>query len=244
LITVIPNGFDNNTFRPLTEDKTILRNRLGLEQLSGHFLIVCVGSIEPRMDFETVVSAIQELHVSGEKIALVVVGRGLSGNYEKELRKRCAHLPFVHFVGYVPDLSTVSLYLNSADACVAPYKPMLTNFGVTLKVLEYLAVGKPTFVTPIPDIVEELGECVLVYTSRRDLYCRLKAIISDRSAYRAIAQKGRARVMDFTWVAIANEYEKLLQEVVARVPNGLSFRQNDYAFRDGSCKPHWSDHSA
>lgn len=214
-IRVVPNGFDPAVFRPLGGRDFLVR-RLGLEELANHFLVVYAGSIEPRLDFGTLLEAIRDLYKDGNKIKLIIVGKSVSSNLERDLRECFGQLPYVHFAGYLPNPTAVSYYMNIADACVAPYKLMLTNFGVTLKVLEYLALAKPTFVTAVPDIVEQLGACVIVYRSKADLYEKLKAMIHNKSIYRAIAQQGRLQVRNFTWDAVAQRYEKLLQELVDR----------------------------
>ncbi len=214
LIRVIPNGYDPEIFKPVV-DRDALMKRLGLQELADYFLVTYAGSIEPRLDFDTVLAVIKDLHNDGHNVKLIILGKGVSGNFERDLRKRCARLSFVHFAGYLNNPVDVSHYIAISHACVAPYKPILTNFGVTLKVLEYLAVARPTFVTPIPDIMEQLEGCVIAYRSRGDLYQKLKLLITDRTAYKTISERGCQRVKDFTWTSTAYRYEKLLQEITA-----------------------------
>jgi len=183
---------------------------LGLERLSDSFLIVYAGSFEPRLDFATVFEAVERAYGDGQRIMLILVGKGLSGSFEKQLRRECAGKPFVYFAGYQSDLMAVSYYMNVADACIAPYRIMLTNFGVTLKVMEYLATRKPILITPIPDVTKRWGACVTVYRSTEDLYRAITDMMRQAGSLDKLDSLGQCTPEEFTWKRIASRYEGIL----------------------------------
>ncbi|HYB75950.1 MAG TPA: glycosyltransferase, partial [Nitrososphaerales archaeon] len=144
-VSIVPNGYEAGFLKSDSNRERIF-GELGLSRLSGHFVVVFTGSLEDRYDFDTVLQAMQSIHERGRKVSLIIVGKSISTDFESDLRRRCSKLPFVFFAGYVQDASAISDYLHIADACIAPYKLIKTNYGITLKIMEYLASGKPVLV--------------------------------------------------------------------------------------------------
>jgi glycosyltransferase involved in cell wall biosynthesis len=63
-------------------------------------------------------------------------------------------LPNVHFLGFQP-VEVIPGYCKGFDVCMIPY--MLNDFTrsiMPLKIVEYLATGKPVVSTPLPAAVE------------------------------------------------------------------------------------------
>ena len=213
-VFIIPNGYDASFLGSDSNRERIL-GELGLGQLSGHFIVAFAGSLEDRYDFETVLQAMQSIHDRGRKVALIIVGKAISTDFESGLRRRCSEFPFVSFIGYVQDASAVSDYYRIADACIAPYKLIKTNYGITLKIMEYMASGKPVLVTPIPDVVSQLGGCAIIYGSKKELEDGLERLMDDTGLREKLVERGREFVKGLTWQQLAKQYEEKLVAIAS-----------------------------
>jgi glycosyltransferase involved in cell wall biosynthesis len=72
-IHIIPGGVDLNRFRP-HDDKQSLRNRLGIP--NGHFTLLTVRNLEPRMGLENLILAFKNILEAKAHVFLVVGGEG------------------------------------------------------------------------------------------------------------------------------------------------------------------------
>lgn len=209
-IAFIPNGVNIKKFRPRNRDEAL--KKLGLEHLRDYLLLVYVGSIEPRFDFETILTAVDKFGQEGYKVKWLVIGPSLS-NYSKKLRERLSKSSNVEFVGYVADY-ILPYYINAANICLAPYKMMEMNYGITLKVLQYLASAKITFATPIPDIQKVFGHSVIIYYDANDLVKKIRKVKARYNEYLLLAQRGYKIAIQFSWNNISETYENLMQSLI------------------------------
>jgi len=212
---IIPNGYDAS-FLKSDPNRQKTREDLGLGRLSGNFIVAFAGSLEDRYDFDTVLHAMQSMSERGRRVSLIIIGKAISTDFESALRRRCSEFPFVTFIGYVQDASAVSDYFSISDACIAPYKLIKTNYGITLKIMEYLASGKPVLVTPIPDVVNQLGGCVMIYGSERELEDGLERLMDDVGLRERLVKCGKEFVEGLTWQQLAMRYEEKLDTIASR----------------------------
>jgi glycosyltransferase involved in cell wall biosynthesis len=203
-VLVVPNAVDIERFeRPARMD---LRARLGLE---SRFVVGFVGSVKPWHDFDTLVAAVERL--PGElRTTLLVVGtvapEGLPPRASVELVT----------AGAVSH-EQVPEYLAAMDACVAGLTadPELHYFS-PLKVLEYLAAGRPTVVADAGDLTQIItAGAALGYRpgDAADLAVKLLLVASDADVRGGLARGGRAYARTHTWReaarAIAQAAERL-----------------------------------
>jgi glycosyltransferase involved in cell wall biosynthesis len=215
-IVLIPNGVDTQRFKPRSKDAAL--EKLSLRHLKDHFLLVYVGSLEPRFDLETPIHAVNKLWREGLKVKLLIIGPELSDNY-KYLKKRYSKLSSIEFVGYVAN-DLVPYYVNAADVCLAPYRTMTMNYGITLKVLEYLASGKVTLVTRIPDIIKTFGDSVIEYRDENDLVKKIRSAYISLDKYVQSTQKGYEIAKCYSWDNFARTYEELMCTLSLHSNNG------------------------
>jgi glycosyltransferase involved in cell wall biosynthesis len=130
-LAVVPNGVDVDLFAP--EGDTY---RDGLD---GKFVIGFVASLRLWHGVEMLADAFRML-APDSRFHLLVVG---DGPQSRELRKLGREFPgqLTH-VGEVP-LADVPRYVRAMDAGVAPYPPIQGFYFSPLKVLEYMAAGRP-----------------------------------------------------------------------------------------------------
>ncbi len=209
-LTLIPNGVDVDVFRPCKRTDALLK--IGRSDLDSDFLLVFVGSVESRFDLETPIRAVIRLTSEGMKIKLLIVGPGLS-RYHFELRQKYSEFPCIEFVGYVSD-ELLPYYVNIANICLAAYRPMLMNFSITLKMLQYLSCGKVTFMSRIPDAKRVFGDVVVEYGDVDELVKKVRDVYDDFGYYSSIGEEGRKIASEYSWTNIASTYESLLHTLV------------------------------
>ena len=210
-LSIIPNGVDLKIFKP--------RNRIdALEtirrlELQDYLLIVFVGSIESRFDLETPIVIVNKLATEGMKVKFLIVGPELSKYHFYLKSKYCKSLG-IEFIGYV-DNELVPFYINAADICIAPYRVIQMNFSITLKLLEYLASGKTTFITDIPDARKIFGKNLVIYQDSNDLKEKILDVQRSKSEYYSFNTKESSElVSQYSWDRIAASYERLLENLV------------------------------
>ncbi len=103
-------------------------------------------SIERGIDKLVEAMTIRPLPFAAE---LVIVGDGADRVQLEQLARRNGPDPHVRFAGFIPYADVVSA-IHGADVCVCPLPDRLEwNVSSPLKVLEYMACGKPMILTPI-----------------------------------------------------------------------------------------------
>lgn len=209
-LSLIPNGVDLGTFKP--RNKIDALEKIRRLDLNDYLLLLFVGSIESRFDLETPILAVTKLAAEGMKVKLMIVGPELS-KYHFYLKGKYSKFPSIEFVGYV-DGELVPFYINAADICIAPYKVIQMNFSITLKLLEYLASGKITFITDIPDARKVFGKNVVIYRDSNDLKEKILDVQRSKSEYLFKAKECSEIVSQYSWDRIAASYEGLLENLV------------------------------
>lgn len=133
-----------------------------------------------------------------------VVGHGLTG----ALAARCARVPGVEPVGWVPDLAP---YLDEARLLVAPLR---NGAGVKNKLLDALVAGTPCVTTPvgIEGTTLVAGQHVDVGSTATEIAAAVTALVQDEPRWSAMAQAG------VSWMAEHHRPEsarRALREAVA-----------------------------
>ena len=191
---VIPEGVAPR-FAPETDPDRLaaLRRRYGLPEK----FIMCVSTLEPRKNLETLLEAYWTLGARWPELGLVLVG-GKGWLYQKFFdRLRALGLANrVIFPGYVPDEDLPAL-INCAT--VFAYPSEFEGFG--LPPLEAMACGVPVVCSNASSLPEVVGEAGLLLPPRAvaawtEALQRLLADIDLRADLRA---RGLAQARQFTW---------------------------------------------
>lgn len=183
-------------FRPVSLGEALeWLQRWGVKP-GGYFL--CVGTLEPRKNWETVLRAYAALPAAlRQQVPLLVVGQ--KGWLIEELRRVAAPLVAdgsVQFLGFLPDAALAALYSHTAGFF---YLSFYEGFG--LPPLEAMACGAPVVVsdtTSLPEVVGDAGvqlppvDCDGV----RSVMVRL---IEDIAWRQELGEKGVARARRFSW---------------------------------------------
>ena len=211
-VNVIPNGVDTSLFTPIPRDKAL--KELSMEELSDKIILVYYGSIDPWLDFLIVFRAIKQLVKKGYDILFFIIGISHSKYYLINMKKMAREIGLEDRVFFFDPVSQNKLvyYINAANMVVAPYKFLIHNQAVPLKVLEALACGKEVSVSRIPEIYERFKGVVKTYTSEQELESNIVESIKDIEEA-SIDQK-RATAETYSWDTITSTYYRLIEQVV------------------------------
>jgi len=115
-----------------------------------------------------------------------------------------AKLPGVEVTGYVPDLAAL---LRRASVAVSP---MQSGSGIQNKVLEAMASGTPTVVTPhsLGGLDAEHGRHLLVASTAEEFAAAAERLMGDEALRARLAREARALVESrYTWERSVSEME-------------------------------------
>jgi glycosyltransferase involved in cell wall biosynthesis len=191
---VIPNGVAETYF---IAKKTS-------ENAVPHLLFV--GRLAAQKNLPLLIEAVAHMQVS---VILDVVGEGeLKENVEALIHKY--NLQNVKLHGKKTGKDLLEFY-KSADIFVLPsFKE-----GVSLAMLEALAVGLPVVASDAPEIREILGECgVLIQDPTATNYARaLDNLLSDKDNMRNLSNLSVEKASSYSWENVINSIENVYKEV-------------------------------
>lgn len=212
-IEVIPNGVDPEAFQPSP-----------LPSLDGRVpLVLYVGTLADWQGLSVVVDALPRV-LQHRPVHLRIVGRGRS-RQRKDLLRRVRRLGLLEHVSFEPGRPhhEVPALIAEADVCVAPlaYNERNVVQGCCpLKVLEYLACGRPLVASNLPvvrELVREEKEALLVPPDAPEaLAAALLRVLHDPHLARRLAERGARRVRaQFTWQRAQERLLRLYARLLA-----------------------------
>jgi len=219
-IAVVPLGIDPEMFKPIAQPEA--RARLGMRP--DALVLLYVGVLDRTHDLAPLLAAMAALG-SGELPAgleLHLVGTGpRRGAYEEMARRH--GLP-VLFHGRRPH-AEVPWWIAAADLCLAPYDASVFASGelgyATMKIPEYLAVGRPVVSVPHgrPAELVRHGETGFLFDNRADLWQSFLRNLPGRDALAAMGERA-ARTPVPTWRDVARRYFEIAMDLRERRRGG------------------------
>jgi glycosyltransferase involved in cell wall biosynthesis len=217
-IEVIPNGVDVEAFRggppPAVE---------GREPV-----LLYVGTLADWQGIGTLVEALPGI-LAHRPVRLRIVGRGRS-RQRKDLAKRVRKLGLEPHVSVEPGVPhhEVPAAIAAADLCLAPLSYNERNVVqgcCPLKVLEYLACGRPLVASNLPvvrELVREGRDALLVPPDAPEaLAAAVLRLLSDPRLAARLAARGQRRVREaFTWKRAQKRLLKLYERLLAAGDRG------------------------
>ena len=212
LVTVIPNGVSPSDFSP-----SPLPSREGRIPT-----LLYIGTLADWQGLEVVINALPKI-LEHRDIRLEIVGRGRS-RQRKVLSKHIRKLGLEGSVIVQPAVPHhgIPALIADADICVAPLglnDRNVTQGACPIKVLEYMAAGRPLIASNMP-IVRELvreGVDALLFSPNDpdDLAQQVLTLLNDLGMSKRLADSASERALTkFTWhesqKKLIKVYEKLL----------------------------------
>lgn len=212
LVTVIPNGVSPSDFSP-----SPLPSREGRVPV-----LLYIGTLADWQGLEIVIKALPSV-LEQQPVQLCIVGRGRS-RQRKLLAKQIRKLGLENHVSIQPAVPhhEVPALIASADICLAPLglnDRNVTQGACPIKVLEYMAAGRPLVASNMPIVRELVREDVdaLLFSPNDpdDLVRQVLALLDDIELSRRLAMSASERALTkFTWheaqKKLVKVYEKLI----------------------------------
>lgn len=207
-ILVEHDGVDEEFFRHAQSKPVPAALRRGPAG-AAPFTVGYVGHLHPDRGIEVLLEAGARL----PKVQFFIVGGADSvvRQYSELCQKR--GLTNVKFVGHVP-YDEVPSWLISFDALVIPYSDSLGTRRTTspLKLLEYMASGRPIIASDLPTLREVLTpeKTALLVTpdNPEKLAEAIQRLISQRALGESLGQEAARTVPSYTW---EQRYKRILE---------------------------------
>ena len=120
-------------------------------------------------------------------------------------------LPNVHCLGR-RQFSALPAYLRQFDVCINPQRrSAITDANFPLKVLEYLALGRPVVATATPFMREEFADCTYLADDVDGFEQQVARALAEDSPQQQQAR--RSFVADFTWTRVVEKVLRVVHEL-------------------------------
>lgn len=205
----IPGGVDINRFH-IAADKMAIRKKLRLPE--DKILLLTVRRLVARMGLENLLDAMKIVEDKRDDIILIIGGKGeLWDKLNEQIRS--LQLKNTILAGFIDD-EVLPAYYQTSDLFIMP-SVSLEGYG--LSTVEALSCGTPVLGTPVGGTAEILSEVIPDYILPNINASDIAKGILDKVDHLRDPQLS-ARVRGFAeqraWGNVANDFEKLLREVV------------------------------
>jgi len=198
-ISVIYNGYENEP----------IINHQPQKVIDPYFLFV--GTLQPRKNLGTLITAFSLFHKTHPKFKLILAGKKgwLYENIFKQVEsvglKDSVLLP-----GFVSEKEKDNLYRN-ATAFILP--SLYEGFGIPL--LEAMAHGCPVISSFSSSLPEIGGEACLYFDPKNpdDLLEKMVSITTNKDLAKKLVTVGKKRVTAFSWLETGKNTLQILQSV-------------------------------
>lgn len=194
-LQVAPLGHASR-FQPRSERQ--LQATLEAHQLHMRSYYLCLGTLEPRKNLDTAISAYLGLPADiRQRVPMVIIGG--QGWHRKQLQlipQQARSSGQIRLLGYQDDLNTAEL-LAGAHALLFP--SLYEGFG--LPVLEAMASGTPVIASNRGAIPEVAGNAAS-YADPQDVdswRARMRELLEDKLLHATLIEQGMRRARQFSW---------------------------------------------
>lgn len=212
---VVPNGVDHRLFHPRPVDAEI-QARFHLE---NRLVLGFVGTFNFFDDAEAFAETVQLVCSRHPEVVFLFVGSGHeSGGRILQAGVRRGLGDHLIFVGAVPH-DQVPRYLSVTKILISPYRGDYLFYGSSLKLLEYMAMGKATLVPALGQIKEVIqdGHNGLLFEpgDRAAMQHKLLTLIENEDWRQELGANARRTIeAGWTWDIQASRIEAVLRLAV------------------------------
>ena len=199
---LVPNGVDIDRLCLKSSTNSQIRKKLGFD--ISVKLVLFHGVMSAKQNYEAAKLILDTISPKITDATFLIVGK----NPPKWLEMKAKLRQNVVVIGYVPSIEE---YVSIADVCIAPIKK---GSGTRLKILEYLAAGKPIVATckaveGLP-IIDKFN--ALLFNEVNDDYINaIKKVLIDKSFAEKLGCNAKILAQRFDWKDIGNKlYKKYL----------------------------------
>lgn len=207
---VLPHGIELSKFVEAANEREDVRSKFGFKDKD--VVLYFMGYLYGFSGLMQVAKHLKENIRKYPNVKLFIVGEGPI--YEP-LRKLAKELPNNLLVlGWQPYHKIPSI-ISASDICILPseFNDTMKNI-VPIKILEYMAAGKPVISTKLPGVLKEFGKGNGVLYVDRPEDTIAKSNIAFDARINEYRHKARTFVEKYDWEDITIEFKKALRVIV------------------------------
>jgi glycosyltransferase involved in cell wall biosynthesis len=183
------------------DDQARVRRQLGI---GSDPMLIFVGNISLGDDLDLALVALQQVRKHMPEVKLVIAGVGDGLERLRKLAVEFSLQDTVRFTGWI-EHQRVPAYLAAADIAIYPYRDTLINRAkCSIKILEYMAMGKAIVTTRVGQNLEYLEHGrsgILAEPGDADAFAQaLIELLADPDLARRLGRNAAQRIQDrYTW---------------------------------------------
>ena len=211
LIFDAPVGADLEAFKPGLDGQWVKEKY----NIKGE-LVLYVGQLHGAQYADLFIKAINVILHKHQGASFMIVGEGFLEHKLKRLALDLGLREKIIFTGAVAH-KDIPYYIAAADICVAPFKETEVSCCKSpLKIVEYLACGKPVVAGLVGEVRNMAGGCAIL-TEEGNFHSLAEGILKlldDRDLREALADGARARIekkynWNYTADSLLRAYERI-----------------------------------
>lgn len=218
-------GVPANAIHPMplgVDSKTVVPEKYPQSSQTGFFNILYAGALRRGRGLENLLLAVAALSVSIPSLKVTLVGK-YSDDVEKQALQSLIDLleleSSVDYQGYVTHGETMA-FVAAADVCVCPFPKLpALEYAYTLKIPEYLAMGKAVVATDLlcnRDIIANGDNGILTKDNDPRELCRaLYRLYSDPDLRHRLEANARDSVKELNWEDLLINLENRLKHLIS-----------------------------
>ncbi len=179
------------------------------------FRLMTHGTLVERYRVQTLIKAVPDILKEIPQLKVEIVGDGEYQTKLEELARSVGVTDCVNFVGRVP-FREIPSHIAAADVCVVAI-PTGVNPAIPLKLLEYLAMGKPIVVNTFPTIQAYFDNTTMMFFRPDDEHDLARCVVElyrDPGKRAALAAAGGTQYKKYKWSAMKLEYMNVFERYI------------------------------
>lgn len=204
--SILQNGVDVSLFHDQLSFSELSKNK-------GDFILGFVGAMTEWVELRPLFEAAKNLFNKGYPIRSVIIGQGLKSPEFQDEAQSIGISDRINFMGWVAT-EDLPKQIALMDVCLICRKdtPDSQN-SFPLKLLEYMACGKPVISVRLKGVVEAVQDRVLYANDSEELEQRIIELYNDPDKRERLGREGMKFVREnFSWDRICKDFEKVLYE--------------------------------
>jgi len=213
-IMVMPNGANFEKFNP-SIDGSQVRKKYGID---GNTILGWVGILRQWHGVELLLETLNEIYLEQQNLHLLLVGDGPHRDYLENFVQKNFMDNYVTFTGRVPH-DDVAYHVAAMDITITAAD--MTGFASPMKILEYMAMGKPVIaprMKNIEDIIIDGKDGILFEPgNKEELKKAILQLLRDDFLRIEIRSNAREKIVsEYNWI---NNAEKILEIYNQKINN-------------------------